>query len=325
MRSRRASPLLLLFAGVLVAFPGAVYAQRDYPARPIRFIVPLVPGGAADILARALGQKLTERLHQQVVIDNRPGAGQTVGTEIAARSPPDGHTILIAASAHTINPSLWKLRYDSNKDFTAIGMVAMVPNVLVIHPSVPGRSVKEFIANARAKPGNLTFGSSGTGSASHLSGELFKLSTGVQFTHVPYKGQGQEMADMLGGHIKVAFPSIPASIQHIKSGKMIGLGVTTKQRSSALPDLPTIEEAGVPGYEVSGWYGILAPAGVPKPIVARLNAELTGILQDASMREMLARDGAEPRSSTPEEFAQIISADIVKWAKVVKAAGIKVE
>jgi tripartite-type tricarboxylate transporter receptor subunit TctC len=304
---------------------GAAHAQSDYPTRPIRFIVPLVPGGAADILARALGQKLTERLNQQVVIDNRPGAGQTVGTEIAARAAPDGHTILIAASAHTINPSLWKLRYDSNKDFSAIGMVAMVPNVLVIHPSVPGRTVKEFIANARAKRAELNFGSSGTGSASHLSGELFKLSTGIQFVHIPYKGQGQVMTDMLGGHIKVAFPSIPASIQHIKSGRMIALGVTTRQRSSALPDLPTIEEAGVPGYEVSGWYGILGPAGIPRRVVERLNTELTRILQEPSMREMLAREGAEPRSSTPDEFAHIIAADIVKWAKVVKTAGIKVE
>jgi tripartite-type tricarboxylate transporter receptor subunit TctC len=204
-------------------------------------------------------------------------------------------------------------------------MVAMVPNVLVIHPSVSGRSVKEFIAGARAKRTDVTFGSSGTGSASHLSGELFKLSTGVQFVHVPYKGQGQVMTDMLGGHIKVAFPSIPASIQHIKSGKMIALGVTTRQRSSALPELPTIEEAGVPGYDVSGWYGILAPAGVPKAIVARLNAELTRILEEPAVRDMLAREGAEPRSSTPDEFAKIIAADIIKWAKVVKAAGIKVE
>ena len=313
----------LVFALALLC--SLAHAQTDYPTRPIRFIVPLVPGGAADILARALGQKLADRLNQAVVIDNRPGAGQTVGTEIAARAAPDGHTILIAASAHTINPSLWKLRYDSNKDFSAIGMVAMVPNVFVIHPSVPGRSVKEFIANARAKRAELSFGSSGTGSASHLAGELFRLSTGVPFVHIPYKGQGQVMTDMLGGHIKVAFPSIPASIQHIKSGKLVALGVTTRQRSSALPDLPTIEEGGVPGYEVSGWYGILGPAGIPKRVVERLNAELTRILQDPAMRDMLAREGAEPRSSTPDEFAHIIAVDIVKWAKVVKAAGIKIE
>jgi tripartite-type tricarboxylate transporter receptor subunit TctC len=315
------------FSALLLAlgFPGAVRAQSEYPTRPVRFIVPLVPGGAADILARALGQKLSERLGQQFVIDNRPGAGQTVATEITARAAPDGYTILIAASAHTINPSLWKLRYDSVRDFSAIGMVAMVPNVLVIHPSVPGRTVKEFITNARANRTELTFGSSGNGSASHLSAELFKLSTGVQFVHIPYKGQGQVMTDMLGGHIKLAFPSIPASIQHIKSGKLIALGVTTRQRSSALPELPTIEEGGVPGYEVSGWYGILAPAGLPKAVVTRLNSELTHVLEEASVREMLAREGAEPKTSTPDEFAKVIASDIIKWAKVVKAAGIKVE
>lgn len=313
---------LLLLACALC---GTAHAQGDYPNRPIRFLVPLVPGGAADILARALGQKLTERLSQPVVIDNRPGAGQTLATEILAKSAPDGYTILIAASAHTINPWIWKLRYDSNKDFSAIGMIAMVPNVMVIHPSVPGRSVKEFIANARAKPGDLTFGSSGTGSASHLSAELFRMMTGIQFTHIPYKGQGQVMIDMLGGHIKLGFPSIPASIQHIKSGKMLGLGVTTRQRSSALPDLPTIAEAGVPGYEVSGWYGILGPAGIPPPIIAKLNGELTRILKDSSVREMLSREGADPLTSTPEEFTKIIATDIVKWGKVVKAAGIKAE
>jgi tripartite-type tricarboxylate transporter receptor subunit TctC len=300
-------------------------AEADYPIRPIRFIVPVVPGGAADTLARTLGQKLGERLGQPCVIDNRPGAGQTVGTEITARAAPDGYTIQIAASAHTINPSLWKLRYDSVRDFSAIGMVAMVPNVLVIHPSVPGRTLKEFIANARAKGSDLTFGSSGIGSASHLSAELFRLSTGVQFVHVPYKGQGQVMTDMLGGHIKIAFPSIPASIQHIKSGKLIALGVTTRQRSSALPDLPTIEEGGVPGYEVSGWYGMLAPAGMPKAIVTRLNAELTHVLEEALVRDTLGKEGAEPKTSTPEEFAKVIASDIIKWAKVVKAVGIKLE
>ena len=287
--------------------------------------MPLVPGGAADILGRTLGQKLSERLNQSVVIDNRPGAGQTLGTEITARSAPDGHTIMIAASAHAINPSLWKLRYDANRDFSPIGMVAMVPNVMVIHPSVPGRTVKDFIATARAKSANYTFGSSGIGSASHLSGELFRLSSGVQLTHVPYKGQGQVMIDMLGGRVQVAFPSIPASINHIKSGKFVALGVTTKRRSPALPDVPTIDESGVPGYEVSGWYGLLGPAGIPKPIVSRLNAELTRVLQESSVREMLARDGAEALTSTPEAFAKVIASDIVKWAKVVKAAGIRIE
>jgi tripartite-type tricarboxylate transporter receptor subunit TctC len=287
--------------------------------------VGVVPGGAADILARLLANRLSERLNQQVVVDNRPGAGQTLATELASKSAPDGYTLLIAASAHTIAPALYKLRYDAVKDFSAISMVAMVPNILVMHPSVPGRSVKEFIAAARAKPGDLTFGSSGTGSASHLSGELFKLMTGVQMTHVPYKGSSQAMTDILGGHLKLSFPSIPASIQHIRSGRMIALGVTTKQRSSALPEIPTIDEAGVPGYEVSGWYGILGPANMPPAVVARLNRELTRSLQEPSVREILAREGADAAPTSPEEFARIVAADVAKWAKVVKSARIRLE
>jgi tripartite-type tricarboxylate transporter receptor subunit TctC len=304
---------------------GPAHAQGEYPSRPIRLLVGVVPGGAADILARLLANRLSERLNQQVVVDNRPGAGQTLATELASKSSPDGYTLLIAASAHTIAPALYKLRYDAVKDFSAISMVAMVPNILVMHPSVPGRSVKEFIAAARAKPGDLTFGSSGTGSASHLSGELFKLMTGVQMTHVPYKGSSQAMTDILGGHLKLSFPSIPASIQHIRSGRMIALGVTTKQRSSALPEIPTIDEAGVPGYEVSGWYGILGPANMPRAVVARLNRELTRSLQEPSVREILAREGADAAPTSPEEFARIVAADVAKWAKVVKSAGIRLE
>jgi tripartite-type tricarboxylate transporter receptor subunit TctC len=304
---------------------GPAHAQGEYPSRPIRLLVGVVPGGAADILARLLANRLSERLNQQVVVDNRPGAGQTLATELASKSAPDGYTLLIAASAHTIAPALYKLRYDAVKDFSAISMVAMVPNILVMHPSVPGRSVKEFIAAARAKPGDLTFGSSGTGSASHLSGELFKLMTGVQMTHVPYKGSSQAMTDILGGHLKLSFPSIPASIQHIRSGRMIALGVTTKQRSSALPEIPTIDEAGVPGYEMSGWYGILGPANMPRAVVARLNRELTRSLQEPSVREILAREGADAAPTSPEEFARIVAADVAKWAKVVKSAGIRLE
>lgn len=308
-----------------LAFAAPPGAAADYPNKPIRFLVGVVPGGAADTLARALGHRLSERLGQQVVVDNRPGANQTIAAEMTAKATPDGHTLLIVPSGHAINPSIYRLRYDSIKDFSAVGLVAMVPNVLVVHPSIPARSVKDFIALARAKPGELTFGSSGTGSPSHLSGELFRMLTQIQFTHIPYKGQGQAMIDLLGGHLKMAFPSIPASIQHIKAGKMIALGVTPKQRSSALPDVPTLEQAGVAGYEVSGWYGVLGPARIPKPIVAKLNGELKLMLQDPDMRGMLTRQGADPLTSSPEEFTNVIAADIVKWSKVVKAAGVKVE
>lgn len=313
----------LALALPLAAPPGAAVAA--YPERPIRFLVGVVPGGATDILARAVGQRLSERFQQQVVVDNRPGANQTLAAELTAKSPPDGHTLMMVPSGYAINPSIYRLRFDPIKDLSAIGMVAMVPNVLVVHPSVPARSVKDFIAFVRARPGELSFGSAGVGAPSHLSGELFQMFTQVKMTHVPYKGQGQAMIDLLGGHLKVAFPSIPASIPHIRTGKMIALGVTPMQRSSALPDVPTLDQAGVPGFEVSGWYGVLGPARMPKPIVTRLNGELVQMLRDPVMRDMLSREGADPLTSTPEEFARTIAIDITKWAKVVKAAGVKVE
>jgi tripartite-type tricarboxylate transporter receptor subunit TctC len=301
-------------------------ALADYPEqRPIRFLAGQVPGGATDILARVIGQRLSERLGQQVVVDNRAGANGTLAVELTAKSPPDGHTLIMVPSGYAINPSIYKLRFDPVKDIGAIGMVAMVPNVLVVHPSVPARSVTEFVAYARARPGELNFGSAGVGAPSHLAGELFQMQARVKFTHVPYKGQGQVMIDLLGGHLKVAFPSIPASIAHIRTGRMIALGVTPKQRSSALPDVPTLEQAGVAGYEVSGWYGVLGPARIPKPIVARLNGELVRMLQDPAMHKMLSQEGADPLTSTPEEFARTIVEDIAKWAKVVKAAGVKLE
>jgi len=314
---------VMVLALALAGPPGA--GAADYPDRPIRFLVGVVPGGATDFLARVVGQRLSERLNQQVIIDNRVGANQTIAAELTAKAAPDGHTLLMVPSGYAINPSIYKLRFDPLKDLSAIGMVAMVPNVLVVHPSLPPRTVKDFIAYARARPAELNFGSSGVGSPSHLAGELFQLSVQVKLTHVPYKGQGQAMIDLLGGHLKTAFPSIPASIQHIRTGRMIALGVTPRQRSSALPDVPTIEEAGVRGYEVSGWYGVLGPARMPKALVARLNGELNLMLKDPVMREMLSREGADPLSSSPEEFARTIAADIVKWAKVVKAVGVKVE
>ena len=300
-------------------------AQADYPSRPIRFLVGVVPGGAADNLARAVAQRYAGTFHQQVIVDNRAGANQTIAADLTAKAAPDGYTIAIIASAHAISPALYKLPFDSLKDFSAIGMIAMVPNVLVVHPSIPARSVKELIAFARAKPGELNFGSSGIGSASHLAAELFQSMAQVRFVHVPFKGQGLAMIDLLGGHMQLGFPSVPASIQHIKSGKMIALAVATRQRSSALSEVPTMSEAGLTGYEVSGWYGLVGPAKMPQAIVAKLNAELNRMLQDAASREILAREGADPLPGTPGDFANTLASDIVKWAKVVKAAGIKVE
>jgi tripartite-type tricarboxylate transporter receptor subunit TctC len=304
---------------------GLALAQPGYPSKPIRFLVGVVPGGAADLLARAIGQRLGERLGTQVVVDNRPGANQTIAAQLTAQATPDGHTILIVPSGHAISPAIYRLKYDSVKDFSAIGLVAMVPNVLVVHPSIPARAVKDFIAFARTKPGELNMGSSGTGSASHLAGELFQMLTQTRLTHIPFKGQGAAMIDLVGGRLQTGFPSIPASLPHVNAGRMFALAVTPRQRSSAMPGVPTMEEAGVAGYEVNGWYGVLSPARTPKHIVTRLNAEITRMMQDPAMRETLTRAGADPLSSSPEEFTRIIAADIVKWAKVVKAADVKVQ
>ncbi len=324
MSSGRFLHCCLAFALVLSG-SSLVSAQTDYSSKPIRFLVGVVPGGAADILARIVGQRLGERLKTQVIIDNRPGANQAIAAQLTAQAAPDGHTILIIPSGHAISPSIYKLPFDSIRDFSAIAMVAMVPNVLVVHPSVAARSVRDFIALARSKPGELTMGSSGLGSASHLAGEMFQLYTKTKLTHVPFKGQGAAMIDLLGGRLHTGFPSIPASIQHIKSGKMIALGVTPQQRSTALPEVPTLGEAGVAGYEVSGWYGVLGPARLPKKIVAALSGEIEGMLKDPVMREQFNRAGADPLYSPPDAFARTITADIAMWAKVVKAAGVKVE
>ena len=314
-----------LLPAVVACASGAAFAQADYPSRPIRFLVGVVPGGAADNLARAVAQRYSSVFRQQVIVDNRAGANQTIAADLTAKAAPDGYTIAIIASAHAISPALYKLPFDAQKDFTAIGMIAMVPNVLVVHPSIQARSVKELITLARAKPNELNFGSSGIGSASHLSAELFQSMAQVKFVHVPFKGQGLAMIDLLGGHMQLGFPSVPASIQHVKSGKMIALAVATGQRSSALPNVPTMSEAGLTGYEVSGWYGLVGPAKLPKAIVVKLNTELNRMLQDPASREVLAREGADPLPGTPEEFANTLASDIVKWAKVVKTAGIKVE
>jgi tripartite-type tricarboxylate transporter receptor subunit TctC len=303
---------------------GAACAQAEYPVRPIRFLVGVVPGGAADTLARAVGQRFSIAFHQQVIVDNRPGANQTIAADITAKAAPDGYTIVIVAAGHAISPALYKLPYDAQKDFSAVGFIAAVPNVLVVHPGLNVRTATEFIALARSKPGAFAYGSSGIGSASHLSTELFQMMTQLKFVHVPYKGQSLAMVDLISGQLQFGFPSVPASIQHIKSGKMIALGVASKERSSALPEVPPLDQA-VPGYEVSGWYGILAPAKTPNAVIAKLNVELNRILQEPSTREILSREGADSLPRTPGELSRTIALDVTKWARVVKAAGLKVE
>ena len=299
-------------------------AQQDFPVKPIRLIVAVAPGGATDILARAIGTKLSENVRQQVIVENRPGANHIIGGQVTQKAPPDGYTIQVIPEGWVINASMYaKLPFDPVRDFTAIAIVALVPNVLAIHPSIPVRNVKQFIALARARPGQLNFGSSGVGAPSHMSAELLKVLTRAEFTHVPYKGQGLVMIDLVGGHLDCAFPSIPASVGFIRSGRLVALGVTTKQRASALPDVPSIQEAGVPGFEVAGWYGIIGPAGMPQAVVARLNREINAILNAPEMRDQLSKRGADPRTGTPEEFGAAMANDMKKWQKVVAAAGIK--
>lgn len=304
--------------------PGPASAQQDYPAKAIRLIVAVAPGGATDILARALGTKLSENLHQQVIVENRPGANHIIGGQVTQKAPPDGYTMQVIPEGWVINASMYaKLPFDPVRDFTAIAILALVPNVLVVHPSIPARTIKQFIALARARPGQMNFGSSGVGAPSHMSAELLKVLTHVEFTHVPYKGQGLVMIDLVGGHLDCAFPSIPASVGFIRSGRLAALGVTTAQRASALPDVPTIQEAGVPGFEVAGWYGLIGPAGMPQAVVARINREINAILTFPETRDQLSRQGADPRTGTPEEFAAAMANDMKKWQKVVAAAGIK--
>ena len=318
-------PLVCVASALALAVaPDRASAQQDFPVKPIRIIVGVAPGGATDILARLVGTKMGENLRQQVIVENRPGANHIIGGQLTQKAPPDGYTIQVVPEGWVINASMYaKLPFDPVRDFSAIAILALVPNVLVIHPSIPARSVKQFIALARARPGQLNYGTSSAGAPSHMSAELLKVLTRVEYTHVPYKGQALALNALLGGQIDFAFPSIPASVGFIRSGRLVGLGVTTAQRATALPDVPTIQEAGVPGYEVAGWYGVIGPAGMPQAVVARLNREINSILSVPETRDQLSSQGADPRTGTPEEFAAAMANDLKKWQKVVAAAGIK--
>ena len=322
---KRVYRTLMPLAAFLAVTCHATFAQQDpFPTKPLRIIVGVAPGGATDILARVLAAKLGETLHQQVIVDNRPGANHIIGGQLTAKSPPDGHTMQVVPEGFVINPSMYaKLPFDPLRDFTAIAMLALVPNVLVVHPSIPARTVKQFVALARARPGQMNYGSSSVGSPSHMSGELLKSLTHVEYTHVAYKGQSLVMTDLIAGQLQFAFPSIPAAVAWIRSGRLVALGVTTQQRASALPDVPTIQEAGVPGYEVSGWYGVIGPAGIPQSLLVRLNREINTIVTARDTHEQLLAQGAEPRTTTPEEFAATMARDLKKWQKVVAAAHIK--
>lgn len=304
--------------------PTAIWAQ-DYPNRPIRLIVGFPPGGAADILGRIAAQRLTEAFGQQVVVDNRGGAGGLIATETAARAGPDGYTLLFTSIPHVINPHLYsKVSYDAIKDFAPVVQFVAVPLMLASHPVLPARSVKELVAHAKAAPGQINYGSGGSGSSGHLAMELFKSMAGVQFVHIPYKGVGPMMTDLLAGQVRLTISSaVPLSPQ-VKSGKLRGLAVTSPQRSPSFAELPAIAET-VAGYEVVNWFGILAPSGTSRAIVARVNREFNSALASPALRERLSAQGADAVGGSPEEFARVIRSDFTKWAKVVKESGAKVD
>jgi tripartite-type tricarboxylate transporter receptor subunit TctC len=305
----------------LAALPAGA---QTYPARPIRLVVPSAPGGGTDLSARVIAPKLSERLGQQVLVDNRGGGGSVIGNEIVAHAPPDGYTLLMGISTLAILPSMVsKLPYDTLKDFTPIALVVRVSNALTVHPSVPATSVRELIALARSKPGALTYASAGAGTNPHLSAELFLVMTKLSMVHVPYKGSGPATLGLLGGETDLSFPSVPSVINYLKARRLRALGVTTAKRSSVLPEIPTIAEAGVPGYEAQQWFALAAPGGTPRAIVDRLHAELMIVLKDAEVVRNFAAQGAEIAASTPEEFAAYLKSELAKWARVIKAAGIE--
>jgi tripartite-type tricarboxylate transporter receptor subunit TctC len=316
-----ASALALTFA-----FAAATATAQSYPAKTVRVIVPYATGGGTDIMTRVVTQKLAEMWGQQIVVDNRAGGGTVIGTQLAASAPADGYTLFVSAPSFVINPTTRPgLPYDVVRDFQPVTRFAFQPYVLVTHPSVPARNVKEFIALAIARPDGLNFGSTGTGSGSHLAGELFKLMTHTTPQHISYKGMGPAVVDVIGGQVQFIFGSVLAVVPHMRSGKLRALGVSSERRSASLPDLPTIAEAGVPGYSTVSWSGIHLPAGAPKPIVGKLNADVTTVLARPDVRERFLNDGAEPATDTPAEFTRFIQEEIVKWRKVITAANIRID
>jgi tripartite-type tricarboxylate transporter receptor subunit TctC len=314
----------LALATALFIGSGACAAQ-SYPAKPIRFLIGFPPGGTNDILARALAPKMSEYLGQPVVIENRPGASTAIATELAARSAPDGYTILLSAAGHATNPALMKLPFDPVRDFAFITLVAESQNLLVLHPSVPATTVKELIAVSKKRPGEINYGSSGMGTTPHLSAQLFQYMTSVKWVHIPYKGSAIGLTATLAGEISLYFANIPAVIHHVQAGKLRPVALSGTKRTAALPGIPTVAESGLPGFEVTSWFGIAAPARTPRPIVDRLNAEIVRALGTPDLRERIQGMGADPVGNTPEQYTLFVQNEIAKWGKVIKAAGIKGE
>jgi tripartite-type tricarboxylate transporter receptor subunit TctC len=316
--------ILLQAAGLLVAFTTAAAAQADYPNRPVRLIIPFPPGGSNDVVGRMIGTQLSEQLGKQVVVDNRAGAGGVIGTEIVSKAAPDGYTLGVISLAHAVNPWLYKLPYDPIKAFTPVGIMGTGPNVLVVHPSLPVKTTQELIALAKSKPGELQYASAGIGSFQHLGSELFKLMAKVDILHVPFKGGGPAMTDVLGGHTKIMMSSLVQTTPHIKSGKLRALGTGGKTRSAVLPDVPTIGE-GLPGYTAENWWGIVAPAGTPPAIVKRLHEALSKAQDTEAVTKQFASEGATVVRMSSEEFGQFMVSEMNKWERVVKEGGIKAQ
>lgn len=316
-----------LLAAAALAAPFTTQAQNgSYPDKPIRFIVPYPPGGGTDVIARIVQERFSALLGQPIVIENRGGAAGSIGTEAAAKSPPNGYTVLFTLSSHTINPAVYpKLPFDTAKDFEPVGMVASLPQILVAGNQFSANTVAELIALAKAKPGSISFASVGNGSPGHLAGELLKLRTGTQMTHIPYRGGGPAVTDVIGGQVPLLWVSIPAAAQFVKSGKLKALAVSTQKRSAAFPDVPTMQEAGVPDFEVDSWYAMFVPAKTPRPVIDKLNRVINTVVQEPNIREKLLAQGSEAVGGTPEQLGKVVSSELVRWSKLAKEAHIKVD
>ena len=321
---RVATPALLCVFVAGVATAQTPDAGR-FPAKSIRMIVPFPPSGSNDILARFLAQKLSERLPQQTVVDNRPGADGIIGTEIAARAPADGHTLLIVSTTYAMNPAVHKLPYDPIKSLQPVAQIAVGGNVIATHPTFPAKTVKDLIALAKAKPGQIRYATSGIGGFNHFGSELFNVMAGVKLAHIPYRGGGPAMIDVMSGQVEVLLSTLIQALPHVRTGKLKALGIGTARRFPLLPDVPTVSESGLPGYDVAVWWGVLAPAGVPGAIVTRLNTEIGAILRDPEMAKRLIAEAAEPVIDTPEAFGKLIVNDIAKWSRIAKQAGIRAD
>jgi tripartite-type tricarboxylate transporter receptor subunit TctC len=317
--------IIASFVAVLGAACASIALGQAYPSKPIRIVAPFAPGGGTDLIARVAAQKLTESLGQQAVVDNRPGAGGVLGAELGAKAPPDGYTFTLIAGSYAVNPSLFKLNFDPINDITPVIQLSQGPFLVVVHPSLPVKNIKELIALAKAKPGQLTFASSGAGSITQLATELFNDMAGIKMIHVPFKGTGPALTDTMAGHVQILFGSVGATLPQMSSGRLRAIAVTTAKRIAAAPDVPTIDESGVKGYNVILWHGLIAPKGLPRPILDRVNGDLNKALQAKDMQERLAGDGVSAAGGTPEQFAALIKKDIEVWRAVVKKSGVKAE